>query len=146
MLLIRPLATLLLVLAVASCGPRMIPPGGLAGAPAAPVAVERFLQLASDRDYYGMGWVFGTPAGAILTRDPRPEVEQRMFALASILEHDGFIVPNGRPVPGRAGEAIVFDVIMTQGNQNYRVPFTAVRGPRDRWYVEQIGVEAITGR
>ena len=115
------------------------------GAPAAPAAVERFLQLAADRDYVGMGWVFGTADGAVLERDPAPEVEQRMYAIASILQHDGFVVGNGTAVPGRVGEAQLFDVIMTRSTTTYRVPFTAVRGPGGRWFVEQVDVEAITG-
>lgn len=122
----------------------MNPPGGLAGAPAAPAAVERFLQLATASDYGQMGWIFGTSEGAILTRDPLPEVEQRMYALATILQHDGFIVGNGSPVPGRTNDALAFEVILTRGSRNYRVPFTAVRGPQNRWFVEEVGVEAIT--
>lgn len=116
------------------------------GAPAAPAAVERFLQLANVKDYVGMGWIFGTNAGAILSRDPPAEVEQRMYALASLLSHEGFVVGNGLPVPGRTAEAVVFDVIVTQPGRNLRVPFTAVRGPGNRWYVESLDVEALTGR
>lgn len=143
---LRPLAALILALTIAGCGSRMSPPGGLAGAPAAPAAVERFLQLAGDDDYTGMGWVFGTSEGAILTRDPPAQVEQRMYAIASILEHDGFVVGNGSPVPGRLNDAIVFDVIITEGTRDLRVPFTTVRGPGGRWFVEQVDIEAVTGQ
>jgi hypothetical protein len=134
-----------MVLALVACAPRLSPPGGAPGAPAAPAAVERFMQFAAVRDYAGMGWVFGTSAGPIIQRDPVPEVEQRMYALASLLEHDGFAVGAGTPVPGRAQEALRFDVSVRRGFRTLQVPFTTVRGPGNRWYVEQVAVEAITG-
>lgn len=133
-------------LLLAGCASGMNPPGGLAGAPAGTAAVEQFLRLAAASDYNGMGWIFGTSDGPILARDPRSVVEQRMFALAEILEHDGFIVGNGSPVPGRLNDAIVYDVIMTRGARNLTVPFTTVRGPDGRWFVEQVDLEAVTGR
>lgn len=93
-----------------------------------------------------MGWVFGTTGGPIMERDPASEVEQRMYALASLLTHEGFVVGNGLPVPGRTADAVAFDVIITQGGRNLRVPFTAVRGPSDRWFVESLDVEALTNQ
>lgn len=138
--------TLLALVFVTGCASGLRPPGGIEGAPAAPAAVERFLQLAAQSDYTGMGWVFGNAEGAILRRDPAPEVEQRMYALANLLEYDSFVVGNGSPVPGRSGSAIRFDVVLQRSRQTLTVPFTAVRGPQSRWFVEQIAVEAITGR
>jgi hypothetical protein len=128
------------------CAPRLAPPGGVAGAPAPAAAVERFLQLAAERDYGAMGWLFGTNAGPILRRDPVPEVEQRMYALASLLEHDSYVIGSGSPVPGRTGDAVRFEVVLRRGSQGYTVPFTTVRGPQQRWFVEQLAIEAITGR
>ncbi len=134
-----------LLLVSAGCGARMAAPAGLPGAPAAPAAVERFLHLAASRDYGGMGWVFGTADGPILARDDQGQVEQRMYALASILEHDGFVLGEGAPVPGRTGEAFRFDVTLSRRAASVQVPFIAVRGPQDRWFVEQLDVEALTG-
>lgn len=130
---------------LAACAGNRGPSDGLPGAPAAPAAVERFLQLSSLQDYAGMGWIFGTAEGPTMERDPLPEVEQRMYALSRILAHDGFVVGSGTPVPGRTDEAILFDVIINRGLETFRVPFTAVLGPGRRWFVEQVGVEAITG-
>jgi hypothetical protein len=108
------------------------------------VAVERFLQLALERNYSAMGWVFGTSSGPINARDPRVEVEQRMYGLANLLESDGFVVGAARPVPGRMEEAVSLSVALRRGSQRFQVPFTVVRGPQGRWFVEQIGVESIT--
>ena len=127
-----------------ACAARGGPPGGLAGAPAAPAAVERFLQLAADRDYAAMGWVFGTSDGAIIQRDPASQVEQRMYALASLLEYDSFVIGDGAAVPGRTGSAIQFDVQVLRGAESLAIPFIAVRGPDGRWFVEQFAVEPLT--
>jgi hypothetical protein len=129
---------------VSACATGASGPGGVPGAPAAPAAVERFLEYARARDYNSMGWIFGTSGGAIIQRDPVPEVEQRMYALASILQHDSYSLAEGQTVPGRTGDAMTFDVTLRRGARDYRVPFTAVRGPGSRWFVENLDVEAIT--
>jgi hypothetical protein len=137
------LLVLLFVLG-SGCSSGMRPPGGIAGAPAAQAAIERFLQYAAVKDYAGMGWVFGTSSGPVVERDPLGEVEQRMYALANLLEHDSFIIAGGSPVPGRTGGAMSFQVTIMRGGRTFEVPFTAVRGPQERWYVEQLTVEALT--
>ena len=144
----RPFLLLVLIgsVALAACAPRLAPPGGLAGAPAAPAAVERFLQLAAERDYSGMGWVFGTAEGPVIRRDPVGEVEQRMYALANLLAYDSFVVGAGNPVPGRPGEAITFNLVIRRGQQSYQVPTIAVRGPQNRWFVEQLAVDALAAQ
>lgn len=141
----KALRLLTVVLLTAACAAGRAPAGAAPGAPAAPAAVERFLQLARDRDYAEMGWVFGTSDGPILRRDPVGQVEQRMYALASLLEHDGFVVGSGSPVAGRTGTAIRFDVLLNRGTETFRVPFTTVVGPNSRWFVEQVAVESMGG-
>lgn len=140
---IRPLVALAMLL-LAACGGRVPPPAGAPGAPASAAAVERFLQLAGEKDYVQMGWVFGTEAGPIITRFPLPEVEKRMYALANLLQHSSFEVGSGSPVPGRIGVAEGFSVRMQTGGRTKQVPFVAVRGPDGRWFVERVSVEAIT--
>jgi hypothetical protein len=142
----QSLIGLLALVVLSGCAPRLIPPGGAAGAAAAPAAVERFLQLASERDYSGMGWIFGTAAGPVIRRDPISEVEQRMYALANLLGHDTFVVGASSPVPGRPVEALGFNVVLRRGQQTFQVPVITVRGPEGRWFVEQLSVESITAR
>jgi hypothetical protein len=132
------------VILIAACGARLAPPADGPGAASATASVERFLQLAADQDYRGMGWTFGTSGGPIIQRDPVGQVEQRMHALANMLRYDGFAIGSGAPVPGRTQEAIRFAVVLQRGPQNVQVPFTTVRGPGGRWFVEQVAVEAIT--
>jgi hypothetical protein len=139
-------ATFAGLLLLVGCGGGLRPPSGIAGAPAAPAAVERFLQLAAERNYSGMGWVFGTVEGPIMARDPAGEVEQRMYAIATLLEYDSFAVGSGSPVPGRTGDALQFNVVLTRGGDTLDVPFTTVRGPDSRWFVEQLSVESLTAQ
>ena len=114
-------------------------PGG--AAPAA--TVERFLRLAADKNYVQMGYVFGTREGPIIRRDPESQVQRRMFAIASILENQRFVIRGEQPIPGRIGEAVQLTVQITQRGQARDVPFVVVKGG-DRWYVEQIDLEKIT--
>lgn len=117
-------------------------PGGPGVAPA--LVVERFLTAVNARDYETMARLFGTREGSILARDPRPEVEKRMFALASVLRHEDYALEGEAVAPGRSGEAIRILVRMHVGDRRVRVPFTVVRTARSGWLVEQIDIEAIT--
>ena len=93
-----------------------------------------------------MGWFFGTSEGPILQRDPAADVEKRMYALATLLQNDGYVLGTGSDVPGRIGGAQRFTVQLQRQGREYRVPFTAVRTSGQRWLVEQVGVEAITNQ
>lgn len=141
---LRALAPLLLLLVQGACAGRVPPPAGGPGAPAAPAAIERFLQLAAERNYVQMGWVFGNAEGAIIRQQPVAEVEQRMYALAHVLQHDGYVLGPESTVPGRTGAAVRYQVRLTRGQRVYQVPMTVTRGPDGRWFVEVIDVEAVT--
>jgi hypothetical protein len=119
-------------------------PGAGPGAPAAAAAVERFLQLGDRAEYLEMGWVFGTQNGAIAAEWPASEVERRMYALATVLRHDSYVIGNPQPVPGRVGRAERFMVTLHRGTEIRDVPFIVVMGPGNRWFVEQVDIEAIT--
>lgn len=135
-----------LLVGLMGCAPRLVTPPGGSGAPAPGGAVERFLQLAAAREYLQMGWLFGTAEGPVLHRDPAPEVEQRMYALATVLDNEGYSVGRGVAVPGRVGAAQRFDVVVRQGGAEVVVPVVTVRGGAGRWLVEQVDVQAITAR
>jgi hypothetical protein len=140
----RAVLSVILAVMLAGCATRVSPPASGPGAPAAPAAIERFLQLAVERDYVQMGWIFGNAQGPIIRQHPVGEVEQRMYALAHVLQHDGYVLGNESPVPGRTGSAVRYRVSMTQGPRTIQVPITVARGPDSRWYVELIDVEAVT--
>lgn len=139
-----PLA-LLVALALAGCAGRLPAPEGSPGGPLAAAAAERFLQLAGERDYVQMGWVFGTADGPVIRQWPLPEVEKRMYAMASVLQHDSFVIGRESPVPGRIGQAVSFSAEILNRGRSFVVPITVVRGPGGRWFVEQVDLQAVTG-
>lgn len=142
----RLLAFAVLVLLIgAGCGPSVPAPKATPGALSASEAVERFLRMAAQRDYVEMGWIFGTNQGPIIQRDSPSDVERRMFALARVLENERFEIRGESSVPGSVGASVRVDVRLRNRGRIYDVPFTTVRGPRDRWYVEQVALEAVTG-
>lgn len=132
------------VLLLAACATGAPAPRSTPGAPAPSAAVERFMSLVQERDYVEMGWLFGTAQGPVLRRDPASEVEKRMYALSTVLQNEGFTLRGEEPVPGRTGAAVRVTVQLQQGSRRPVVPFVAVRGPDARWFVEQVGVEAVT--
>ena len=146
----RRLLSALTLLAIAAtttaCAAGVQAPAGGPGAPAPPAAVERFLQLAGDGEYLSMGWYFGTADGPILERDTPSEVEKRMYALATVLQNNGFAVGTATAVPGRIGAAQRFDVVLQRQGGQLRVPITTVRGPGERWLVEEVDLQAITNQ
>ena len=110
------------------------------------LVVEQFLRAANDKDLQRMGQLFGTKDGPIANRDPRDQVEQRMFAIASVLRHEDFELESEQQVPGRTADAIQLTVKLTISGALYRVPFTVVRFKEQSFLVEQIGIEVITNR
>jgi hypothetical protein len=137
---------LALVLVAAACGSSVRTPAAGPGAQAPAEAVERFLRSAAAPDYLEMGWVFGTDKGPIIRRDPPRDVERRMYAVANIIQNEAYAIRTQAPVPGRIGTAMQVDVALIQRGREYVVPFTVVRGPGQRWFIEQIKLDAITGR
>jgi hypothetical protein len=140
------LSVLALAISAAACASAFQAPPEGPGAPTAATAVEQFLRLAADQEYLAMGWVFGTDKGAVLRRDPPRDVERRMHAIANILKNDMFVIRSQTPVPGRIGGAFRFDVVVSNSGREYLVPFTAVRGPDARWFIEDIKLDVITSR
>ncbi|HEV2147252.1 MAG TPA: hypothetical protein VGR37_07600 [Longimicrobiaceae bacterium] len=139
--LLLPLAALLLA-ACASARPPA--PRSTPGAPAPSAAVERFLQLAAEKDYAEMGYIFGTEKGAVMYRDPPGQVERRMYGIANVLQNEGYTIRGEEPIPGRMGSAVRVTAQLRQGNRRPDVPFVVVRGPDSRWFLEQVGLEAVT--
>jgi hypothetical protein len=97
------------------------------------------------KDLGTMGRLFGTKDGPIISRDPKAQVEQRMFAIASVLRHDDYQIIREQIVPGRLQDAITLLVSVKTGDASNQVPFTLVRY-KDNWLIEEIGIGVITNQ
>ncbi|HEX6940125.1 MAG TPA: hypothetical protein VF158_11995 [Longimicrobiales bacterium] len=138
------IAALALVLVACATRTERIPAPAAAPGVAPALVVERFLRAANAKDYMTMARLFGTRDGSILGRDPRAEVEKRMFALASVLRHDDYAIEDELIAPGRTGEAVRIVVRLDIGERRIPVTFTVVRTEGAGWLVEQFDIEQIT--
>lgn len=131
----------------------------------AQLSVERFLQAANQRDVRAMGRIFGTEDGSALETGStfgcafkkigswfggnscvrKQDVEIRMDAIASILQHEDYRVTGERSVPGRNVPARRVTVTMTtvQGITVAEVPFVVVQNNDGRWLVEQVDLQRV---
>ncbi len=138
------------------------PPSARIGAQ---LSVERFLSAANERDVRAMGRIFGTAEGAAMDTGStltcafkkigswfggeacvrKQDVEIRMDAIASILEHEDYRISGESRVSGRTVPAtrILVDLIMAGGASARDVPFVVVRAGDGRWLVEQVDLQAV---
>jgi hypothetical protein len=135
--------------------PRSLPdaqPPQAAGAPlatgapsvATSLVIEQFLRAVNEKDLDTMARLFGTIDGPITLRDPKKDVDNRMFAIATVLRHEDYTIEGMQIVPGRRDEATRVNVNMTVKGQAVRVPYTLVWSRPGNWLIEQIGIEAVT--
>ena len=110
---------------------------------ASSLVIEQFMRAVNSKDLDTMARLFGTRDGSIAQRDPRQQVEDRMFALATIMEHQDYSIDGSEIVPGRREEATQVFVRMNVDGRYAKVPFTLVWSG-ESWMVEQIGIETIT--
>lgn len=131
---------------------------------AAQLSLERFLQAANQRDFESMGRLFGTADGAEMDTGStfgcffkkigswfggdactkRTDVELRMDAIASIIQHEDYRIVREESVAGRTVPARRVYVDLTiRGRRVSNMPFVVVRTSEGRWLVEQVPLERI---
>ena len=142
----RSLALILVATPLAACasGGNQVFDDSAYGAMTPEMAVTGFLDAARTDEYRQMANLFGTADGPAERSMGRAEVEQRMFVLASILEHSGYELRrlNLTEEPGRAR---VFADMQGTRSGNVTVPFLTARN-EGRWFVEQIETRPLTER
>lgn len=146
---LRTSVALLLAVLATACASRTIverPTGPPPNAEvAASLVVEQFLRAANSNDLDTMARLFGTRDGSVLRRDPKDAVDRQMFALASVLRHDSYVILGSDVVPGRRDEATQINVQMVFGTKEVVVPWLVVYSTDGDWLVEQIDIRRITG-
>jgi len=148
--------TILLLLTVAACRSASTPspsttsspsPGSsassanLPGAAAPRQAVERFLGAAKSQDLQEMSIAWGTSKGPARDQFERAELEKRLIVMQGCYDSDKHQVVDEQP--GDNGKRVL-RVEITRGAVTKTPRFTTVKGPSDRWYVEDADFAAVT--
>lgn len=138
------LATLLVLgpLGCASGGSGTVESDNPLGAATPEDAIQSFLNAAKRDDYRGMVRLFGSTGGPAERRLGRAEVEQRMFVLASLLEHDDYALRRSGLTEGPDQIRFLVDMTGTR-NGAVTVPFI-VASHAGRWYVQQVVTRPLT--
>ncbi|MDH3270090.1 MAG: hypothetical protein OEN56_02085 [Gemmatimonadota bacterium] len=131
----------------------------------AQLSVERFLQAANERDVRAMGRLFGTQNGAAMDTGStfgcmfkkigswfggsscvrKQDVEVRMDAIASILQHQDYRVTTERRVAGRTAPTtrVLVDMTTQQGARVSALPFDVVQTGDGTWLIENVDLEMV---
>jgi hypothetical protein len=109
------------------------------------VAVRTFLDAAAADDYPRMWRVFGTKDGPAVEQFGIPEIEARMIVLAQLLRNSGYdlqVVNRAAYGPDR----IRYEARLEGSRKGaVMVPILTVPAGGDRWFVEQLDMDALTG-
>lgn len=136
-----------------------------AAAIGAQLSVERFLQAANQRDYTAMSRLFGTQNGPVIETggtfgcafkkigswfggtacQKRSDVEIRMDAIASILEHQDYQVLEEQRVPGRSAPTtrVIVNLTTVDGASVPELPFVVVQTSNRRWLIEEVDLQRV---
>ena len=115
------------------------------GAASAEDAVRHFLDAAQEQEYNRMRELFGTRDGPAERDWGVQDVEQRMIVLSGMLLHESYSL---RPLElGYLGESQRSFVAMITGTRygTVSLPITTIQAKSGRWFVEQLGVDSLTG-
>jgi hypothetical protein len=136
------LVLLLLLLGACPRPPQRTGGGGAAGASNARQALDGFLNGVRAQDLQVMSNYWGTAEGPARDRLDRAELEKRELTMACYLAHDRIRVIDDTP---RAGDRRLYTVELTYGTISRTTEITTVKGPADRWYVENADIRQTQG-
>jgi hypothetical protein len=131
-------AGLLLVIACSSATQRNS--GAITGASAPQLATEGFLRAANAGDLQAMSTEWGTKDGPARDNMDRIQMEKRLTILACYFKHDRARIIG--EAPGANGHRDV-RVELTKGNLTRQTTFYTIKGPGNRWYVENMDIAAV---
>ena len=116
--------------------------GGGAGTGAASpsAAIQQFLSASQRKDLTAMANVWGTEKGPASQNLNQRELERRELIMIQCLPHEQATL--GAPAPSEAGRLRI-PVELTLLTRKAKPIFTVVRGPKDRWYVENLEIDQL---
>jgi hypothetical protein len=130
---------LMVLLLVAACGGQAaLAKGTVVGAVGPREAVEAFLATVKRKDIEAMSLVWGTAKGPAREQMDRNELEKRELLLVCHLQHDAYRVVEQNP---DVGGSVVVKVELTLGNMKKVKPFTAIKGPAERWFMTDVDIQ-----
>jgi hypothetical protein len=111
-----------------------------AGAADPRAAVDRFLDTIKRQDIQATSMVWGTDKGPARDQMTRDYQEKAIIIMQCYLAHDDYRIVND--APGQSGKR-VFQVTLVNSQRERTTPFTAVEGPRRRWFVESAELDPV---
>ena len=133
----RTLLLLLLLPALAACPHGQT--GPTVGASNARAALDGFLNGVRAQDLQVMSQYWGNSQGPARDRFDRAELEKREIIMACHLAHDRVRVLDDA---ARAGDRHNFTVELTYGTITRTTEIVTVKGPSERWYVENADIRS----
>ena len=114
--------------------------GPTTGAAAPQLATQQFLLAANAGDIQAMSAEWGTKDGPARDAMDHTQLEKRLAILACYFKHD-----SARIVGEAAGQGGRRDVRveLKKGNLTRQTTFYTIKGPADRWYVENMDIAAV---
>ncbi len=118
-----------------------LPGGGSGtGAESPSAAIQQFLSASQRKDLTAMANVWGTEKGPASQNMNQRELERRELIMIQCLPHEQATL--GTPAPSEAGRLRI-PVELTLVTRKAKPIFTVVRGPKNRWYVENLEIDQL---
>lgn len=118
-------------------GAAPVPAGVVTGGSDPIAAVHGFMTAAKKTDLQAMSIFWGDKDGPTAGRMPRQELEQRELVIMRCLRHDSYEIAGDAPAVNGA-RAIVLN--LTYGDLSRSTDMQVVRGPANRWYVNDVSL------
>jgi hypothetical protein len=103
-------------------------------------AIRGFLAAAKQQNIQALGTFWGDNQGPARDRMERTDSEKRELIMVCYLKHDRYEIVGEAPNPGGTRAVVVN---LTLGTQSRSANFDVVRGPSDRWYVQNVDLKAL---
>jgi hypothetical protein len=113
----------------------------LTGAPTARDAATMFVGAANSQDLQAMGAVWGSAQGAARDNMERDQLERRLIILQPCYSHDRAQILDEQM--GAVPTERLVRIQLTRANRTKTLQFKVVRGPSNRWYVEDAAYETV---
>ncbi|HEX6317126.1 MAG TPA: hypothetical protein VFZ73_19780 [Gemmatimonadaceae bacterium] len=131
----------LLIVVAAGCARSPSMGSSMTGAPSARDAALMFVGAAQSQDLQAMGAVWGNDKGPARDNMDRNELDRRLIILQPCYAHDRAQILDEQL--GATPTERVVRIQLTRANRTKTLQFKVVRGPSNRWYVEDTNYEAV---